>query len=66
VSPPVANALLPSFLPDYNARCAVPAVDPTPCHPPCVPRSRLTEIGHFKYVRTVAADNTVRLGPDAP
>jgi transposase len=58
-----ANALLPSFLPAYNARFAVPAADPTPCYRPCVPLRRLDEICCFKYARTVAADNTVRLGP---
>jgi transposase len=58
-----ANALLPTFLPDHNARFAVPAADPTPCYRPFVPLSRLDEICCFKYARTVAADNTVRLGP---
>jgi transposase len=58
-----ANALLPAFLAAYNARFAVPAADPRPCYRPFVPLSRRDEICCFKYVRTVAADNTVRLGP---
>jgi len=57
-----ATALLPAFLAAYNARFAVPAADPTPCYRPFVPLSRLDEICCFKYVRTVAPDNTVRLG----
>ena len=57
-----ATALLPPFLAAYNARFAVPAADPTPCYRPFVPLRRLDEICCFKYVRTVAADNTVRLG----
>jgi hypothetical protein len=57
-----ANALLPAFLAAYNARFAVPAADPTPCYRPFIPLSRLDEICCFKYGRTVAPDNTVRLG----
>jgi hypothetical protein len=58
-----AKALLPTFLAAYNARFAVAAADPTPCYRPFVPLNRRDEICCFKYVRTVAADNTVRLGP---
>src|SRR5919199_2711854 len=57
-----ANALLPAFVAAYNGRFAVPAADPTPCYRPFVPLSRLDASCCFKYVRTVAPDNTVRLG----
>ena len=55
-----ANAVLPCFLPAYNARFGVPAADPTPLWRPVVPAERLDEIVCFTYTRTVASDNTVR------
>lgn len=58
-----ANAFLRRFLPRYNARFAHRPVDPTPAFRPW-PRSldRRTFFC-YKYLRTVANDNTVTLGP---
>jgi len=56
-----ANAVLPLFLADYNRRFARPPADPTPAwrRPP----RDLPLLLSCRYPRTVAPDNTVRLGP---
>lgn len=55
-----ANARLPAFLADYNRRFAHPPTDPTAAwrRPPRDFPDRLS----CRYTRTVAPDNTVRLG----
>jgi len=60
-TPAAANALLPEFLADYNRRFAHAPTDPTPAwrRPP---RDLARQLS-CRYVRTVARDNTVRLGP---
>jgi hypothetical protein len=56
-----ANAFLPLFIVDYNRRFARPPADPTPAwrRPP----RDLALLLSCRYPRTVAPDNTVRLGP---
>ena len=56
-----ANAFLPLFIADYNRRFARPPADPTPAwrRPP----RDLSLLLSCRYPRTVAPDNTVRLGP---
>jgi transposase len=56
-----ANAALPAFIADYNRRFAHAPADPTPAwrRPP---RDLALQLS-CRYVRTVARDNTVRLGP---
>jgi transposase len=56
-----ANAFLPLFIADYNRRFAHPPADPLPAwrRPPRDLPLRLS----CRYTRTVARDNTVRLGP---
>jgi hypothetical protein len=60
-TPAAANAVLPEFLADYNRRFAHAPTDPTPAwrRPP---RDLALQLS-CRYVRTVARDNTVRLGP---
>ena len=55
-----ANAFLPAFLADFNRRFAHPAAEPTPAwrRPP----PALANVLSCRYPRTVARDNTVRLG----
>lgn len=55
-----ANAFLPAFSADYNRRFARPPADPTPAwrRPP----KDLALLLSCRYTRTVARDNTVRLG----
>ena len=55
-----ANAFLPAFLADFNRRFAHPAADPTSAwrRPP----PALATVLSCRYRRTVARDNTVRLG----
>jgi hypothetical protein len=55
-----ATAFLPAFLADFNRRFAHPATDPTPAwrRPP----PALATVLSCRYRRTVARDNTVRLG----
>jgi hypothetical protein len=55
-----AHAFLPAFLADFNRRFAHPAADPTPAwrRPP----PDLANVLSCRYRRTVARDNTVRLG----
>jgi helix-turn-helix protein len=55
-----ANAFLPTFLADFVPRFAVPAAQPTPAWRPA-PRD-LDHVLSCRYYRTVAGDNTVRLG----
>jgi transposase len=56
-----ATACLPLFIADYNRRFAHPPADPTPAwrRPP----RDLSLVLSCRYTRTVARDNTVRLGP---
>jgi hypothetical protein len=56
-----ATTCLPLFLADYNRRFAHPPADPTPAwrRPP----RDLPLVLSCRYTRTVARDNTVRLGP---
>lgn len=56
-----ATAFLPLFIADYNRRFAHPPADPTPAwrRPP----RDLPLVLSCRYTRTVARDNTVRLGP---
>jgi transposase len=56
-----ATAFLPLFIADYNRRFARPPADPTPAwrRPP----RDLPLVLSCRYTRTVARDNTVRLGP---
>ncbi len=57
-----ANAVLATFLPDFNARFRVPAADDAPCYRPLAPDTDLAAHFCFKYQRTVGMDNTVRPG----
>lgn len=57
-----ANAFLPAFLPRYNQAFAVPAREPGTSYQPLEPTCDLAGILCFCYERTVAADNTVKLG----
>src|SRR5438128_3559687 len=54
------NAFLPEFLADFTRRFARPPADATPAWRP-VPRD-LADLLSCRYQRTVARDNTVRLG----
>jgi transposase len=56
-----ANAALPSLLARHNSRFARAAVDPLPAWRALSP-SRIEEVCCFKYLRTVAHDNTLQLG----
>lgn len=58
-----ANQFLAAYLPRFNARFAVPATDPGSAFRPLAADCDLATICCFKYQRTVAADNTVQLGP---
>lgn len=57
-----ANAVLARFLPRYNARFTHPPADPRSAYRPLDPAQDLDDICCFAYERTVANDNTVRLG----
>ncbi len=59
-TPEGANAFLPAFLADYNGRFAHPPADAAPAwrRPPADLANELS----CRYTRTVARDNTVRLG----
>jgi hypothetical protein len=58
-----ANAVLAAFLPRYNARFAVPPAVAGSAYRPVPAGLRREQLFCFKYERTVAADNTVPLGP---
>jgi len=57
-----ANRVLWDFLPQFNARFAVPPSQPGTAYRPLEPGVGLEGILCFKYQRTVARDNTVKLG----
>lgn len=57
-----ANVLLAAFLPRFNERFAVPPAVESVAYRPLPQGLILERVCCFKYVRTVAADNTVRLG----
>ena len=58
-----ASRVLTAFLPRFNAQFAVPPADPTSAYRPVPMGLPSEQLFCFKYRRTVAADNTVRLGP---
>lgn len=58
-----ANAFLPAFIARHNARFARPPAHPEPVYRPWPADGDPDTIFCFKYVRTVANDHTVRLGP---
>lgn len=60
-TPEAANAFLPEFVADFNPRFAHAPAEATPAwrRPP----RDLDELLSCRYARTVARDNTVRLGP---
>jgi len=58
-----ANAFLRRFLARYNARFAHPPADPRPAYRPWPRPLDPRTVFCFKYLRTVANDNTVTLGP---
>ena len=58
-----ANAFLLTFLPRFNHRFAVPAQNPTPVFAAPIDPETAWQICCFRYLRTVARDDTVRLGP---
>jgi hypothetical protein len=57
-----ASEFLATFLPRYNARFSVPAAVPGSAYRPLADDTIPEQIFCFKYLRTVAADNTVQLG----
>jgi hypothetical protein len=57
-----ANTLLATFLPRYNTQFGVPARELGRAYRPLERGCDLEQICCFVYYRTVAADNTVRLG----
>lgn len=59
-----ANAFLPGFIARYNARFAKPAAHPEPVYRPWPAGIDPDTVFCFKYLRTVANDHTVTLGPD--
>ncbi len=63
VTPAEANQVLGAFLPRFNARFGVPPAQPGSAYRPAVELD-LAGVLCFKHQRTVAKDNTVRLGPD--
>ncbi len=56
-----ANAFLAAFLPRFNARFAVPPVDPVAAWRPVPADVRLDRVLVFKYRCKVARDHTIRL-----
>ncbi len=58
-----ANHFLPLFLARYNARFARSPAQSDAMYRPWPPTAHLNEIFCFKYLRMVANDNTVALGP---
>jgi hypothetical protein len=57
-----AQAVLEAFLPQFNARFAVPAAQSGSAYRPLPADVVLGDVLCFKYLRVVAADNTVQLG----
>lgn len=57
-----ANTFLATFLPRFNTRFCVPAADPDSTHQACPDGLDLDHVLAFRSLRTVGADNTVRLG----
>lgn len=57
-----ANAVLWAYLPHFNDRFAVTATEPDLAYRDLAAGCEAARVFCFKYVRTVAADNTVRLG----
>lgn len=57
-----AQRVLEAFLPTFNARFAVPAAQPGSAYRPWPADLVAEEVFCFKYLRVVAADNTVQLG----
>ena len=57
-----ANVVLTRFLPHFNTRFAVPAQNPTSAFGPLVPPTEAWQVCCFRYLRTVANDDTVQLG----
>ncbi len=57
---PEAQAAVPSFIAAFNPRFSVPAATPEPVFRPAPVPEELMRILSFSYIRTVAADNTVR------
>lgn len=58
-----ANQVLGAFLPRFNARFGVPPAQPGSAYRPALGLD-LAGVLCFKHQRTVAKDNTIRLGPD--
>lgn len=54
-----AQDVLEGYLPRFNAQFAVPAAQPTPAWRPLPADLSAQEVFCFKYVRTVAPDNTI-------
>jgi transposase len=59
-----ANAVLATILPQHNARFAHPPKEVTSCYRAVPASLNLATVFSFQYERTVANDNTVRLGSD--
>lgn len=57
-----ANRVLAAFLPRFNRRFTVAALDPTPAWRPAPGRAAIERICCLKYRRTVANDHTIRAG----
>ncbi|HEX3273914.1 MAG TPA: ISNCY family transposase [Gemmatimonadales bacterium] len=54
-----ANRFLADYLPQHNARFAVPPTDPTPAYRPVPADLNLAHVFCFKQTRVVRADNTI-------
>lgn len=59
-----ANAALERFIPRFNVRFSVPPAAPGSAYHPQAKGPRLEDVLCFKYLRTVAADNTLRFGSE--
>lgn len=59
-----ANAVVTALLPTHNSRFMRPAAETRSCYRPVPAALDLKTIFAFQYDRTVANDNTVRLGQD--
>ncbi len=57
-----ANTVLADYLPRFNAQFAVPPAQVGTAYRPFQAGVKVEEVFCFKYVRTVALDNTVQLG----